>query len=284
MQGRASGRPLTRHLILWSAFCLAAPAACPPAAADVPPPITRNDFGQVGLIEIPSARMAPDGQLSLNASYFDNNQRYNLGFQLFPWMETVFKYSGLDHFSPAYPVYWDRSFSMKIRLWDESDLLPAVAIGANDLLGTGIYSGEYLVGSKQLGNIDASVGIGWGRLASTNVNAIEPAHARCRIHFVAVHSIYCWRKGELFNFGQYFHGETIGVFGGLNWRTPIEGLMLQAEYSSDRYVLERSRQLHPKEPVQFRRHLSGKYREAVQLWFVSYIYGSVLRGKSYLPA
>ena len=46
--------------------------------------------------------------------------------------------------------------------------MPAVALGINDLIGTGVYSGEYLVASKRFGNFDFSLGIGWGRLASTN--------------------------------------------------------------------------------------------------------------------
>ena len=37
---------------------------------------------------------------------------------------------------------------MKARLWDEERLVPAVAVGIDDIVGTGIYSGEYLVASK----------------------------------------------------------------------------------------------------------------------------------------
>ena len=129
--------------------------------------LVRNNFGSVGMIDMPSARMAPDGELSVGASFFQNTQHYNLGFQALPWLETSFRYSGLTHFDPAYPVYWDRSFAVKARLWDETNIFPAVAIGINDLVGTGVYSGEYIVASKRFGPLDFSLGMGWGRLGST---------------------------------------------------------------------------------------------------------------------
>ena len=61
--------------------------------------------------------MAPDGELSAGASFLQNNQHYNLGFQILPWLEGSFRYSGLQHFNPDYPVYYDRAFGVKVRLW-----------------------------------------------------------------------------------------------------------------------------------------------------------------------
>jgi hypothetical protein len=222
---------------------------------------------------MPTARLAPDGQLSFDASYFENNQRYNLGFQVFPWMETIFRYSGLDHYNSSYPVYWDRSLTVKIRLSDESDLFPAVAIGANDLLGTGVYSGEYIVGTKQFGSLDLSAGIGWGRLGST---------AAAKNPLCEIGQSFCGRSsfngpGGTFNFGQYFHGEKIGAFGGLNWRTPVDGLTLQAEYSSDKYISESDAgNFRPK--TQFNFGATYDATESVQLG-LSYIYGSSISGR-----
>jgi hypothetical protein len=204
--------------------------------ADDAPILTRNDFGEVGLIEMPSARMVADGDLSANMSFSENTQHYNLGFQFFPWLETDFHYSGLNHFDfPAYPVYWDRAFSVKARLWDETEFVPAVAVGLNNVIGVSVFSSEYLVASKQFGDFDASVGIGWGRLGSANT---------FRNPLCAISQSFCERavfspNGGQFNFGQYFHGATAGIFGGVNWRTPIKDLTLQVELSSDSYQEER---------------------------------------------
>lgn len=211
-----------------------------PSAGQValPAPLPRNNFGSVGLIEMPSARFAQDGELSVGASFFKNTQHYNLGFEIFPWLEGSFHYSGLQHFDPAYPVYYDRSFALKARLWDEAEFWPAFAIGANDVVGTGAYSGEYLVMSKQFGSIDATLGVGWGRLGSS-------ALVRNPIIGIA----HSFENRTLFPnivpgataFNTLFHGPNVGIFGGLVYKTPLDGLSLIAEYSSDTYQLESSR-------------------------------------------
>ncbi|HYS45967.1 MAG TPA: YjbH domain-containing protein, partial [Rhizomicrobium sp.] len=94
----------------------------PPAGAQEDNSPT-NLFGSRGLMGTPSARMAPDGELSVGASFLKNNQHYNFGFQILPWLEGSFRYSGLQHFQNGYPVYYDRAFGMKARLWNEGDLL-----------------------------------------------------------------------------------------------------------------------------------------------------------------
>jgi hypothetical protein len=222
-------------LLLGAAAC----AALLPAAARAEPSSAqpRNNFGSVGLIEMPSARMAPDGELGVGGSYFENTQHYNLTFQALPWLETAFKYSGLQHFDRDFPVFYDRSFGIKARLWNEGDILPSVAVGINDLIGTGVYSGEYVVATKQFGPVDATLGMGWGRLATANTikNPLR-----------LVSSIFDNRVNDTtgvgqFTTGRYFRGPNAGIFGGAVWHTPIDNLSLVAEYSSDSYTLERAR-------------------------------------------
>ncbi len=191
-------------------------------------------FGGPGIIDRPSARMAPDGELGFGASFFKNTQRYSLNFQALSWLSASFRYSGLKQFDPQFPVYYDRSFALKARLWDETDIFPAVAIGINDLVGTGVYTGEYLVASKAIGPVDVTAGIGWGRLATANTvrNPLTLLSKSFESRTDTTSGV-----GQ-FTLGQYFRGKDIGLFGGINWRTPIEGLTLKAEYSSDAYVAE----------------------------------------------
>lgn len=193
-------------------------------------------FGSRGLIATPSARMAPDGELSAGASFLKNNQHYNLGFQVLPWLETNFRYSGLQHFDPAYKVYYDRAFGVKLRLWNEGNWLPAVAVGLDDIIGTGVYNGEYLVASKRFGDVDTSIGMGWGRRSSAAqfsnpVGLIFPSFKN-RVS-------YFGQAGGA-DFKAFFHGEKVGLFGGAVWHTPLEGLSLLVEYDSDRYTHESS--------------------------------------------
>ncbi len=223
------------RLILWTGLCFVGLTTWPARAFDNNS-VVRNNFGSAGMIDMPSARMAPDGELSAGASFFQNTQHYNLGFQALPWLETSFRYSGLAHFDPSYPIYYDRSFAIKARLWDESDIFPAAAIGINDLVGTGVYSGEYVVASKQFGPLDFTLGMGWGRLGST---ALFKNPAASIFHAFEKRPTLTNPGGT--NFNVFFHGPDSGLFGGVVWHTPIRRLSLTAEYSSDTYSLEAMR-------------------------------------------
>ena len=193
-------------------------------------------FASRGVIATPSARMAPDGELSVSASFLTNNQHYNLSFQALPWLETNFRYSGLQHFQPDYKVYYDRAFGVKMRLWNEGDWLPSVAVGLDDIIGTGVYNGEYLVASKRFGDVDTSIGMGWGRRSGAaqfpNPIALIFPSFKNRVS-------YFGQAGGA-DFKAFFHGEKVGVFGGAVWHTPIEGLSLLLEYDSDAYLQERA--------------------------------------------
>ncbi len=234
MRARAAKSPRKGCLILGSVLSLLGLPILPALADDSS--LVRNNFGSVGMIDMPSARMAPDGEFSASASFFQDTQHYNFGFQILPWLETSFRYSGLQHFDPAYPVYWDRSFALKARLLNETEYAPAVAIGFDDLIGTGIYSGEYLVASKQFGAFDVSLGMGWGRLGSTALFKNPIASI-----FSSFENRPTFTTPGGTNFNVFFHGPNSSLFGGVVWHTPIERLSLIAEYSSDTYTLEASR-------------------------------------------
>ncbi len=123
----------------------------------------------MGLLQTPTARVAPEGELSLN--YRDNKQYrfYSASVQLLPWLETTLrytdvrtrKYSSVEAFSGD-QSYKDKAFDFKVRLWEEGYWLPQVAVGARDVGGTGLFDGEYLVANKARGPFDFSLGIGWG--------------------------------------------------------------------------------------------------------------------------
>jgi Exopolysaccharide biosynthesis protein YbjH len=225
--GRKTGLAGTAAL---AAILLAAPAQ----AQDNSDP--GNLFGSRGLMGTPSARMAPDGELSVGASFLENNQHYNLGFEVLPWLDATLRYSGLQHFQPEFPVYYDRAFGFKARLWDESDVVPAVAIGVDDVIGTGVYNGEYLVASKRFGDIDTSLGMGWGRYAGSAlirnpIALVLPSFNNRPIFFGQA------GQGD---FSEFFHGRNVGIFGGAAWHTPIDGLTLLIEYDSDTYAQEQA--------------------------------------------
>ncbi|AXV13677.1 TPA: YjbH domain-containing protein [Escherichia coli] len=145
-----------RHLL--SLLALGISTACYGETYPAPIGPSQSDFGGVGLLQTPTARMAREGELSLN--YRDNDQYryYSASVQLFPWLETTLRYtdvrtrqySSVEAFSGD-QTYKDKAFDLKLRLWEESYWLPQVAVGARDIGGTGLFDAEYLVASKAWG-------------------------------------------------------------------------------------------------------------------------------------
>ena len=213
--------------VLGAGLVPSSPAKAQEAASYTSPPL-RSQYGGVGLLKTRSARMAPDSTLSTVIAWNQPQQRYSLTFQAAPWLETTFSYSGFDN-SPTSDTF-DRQFDIKIRLWEEDLYIPEIAIGLQDFLGTGIFSGEYIVASKRFGPLDLSFGVGWGRLANRGV-ASNPL-IQLRDGFRTRDTDF--GVGGEVSFKQFFRGEDIGVFGGVVYDTPIEGLRVIAEYDSDR--------------------------------------------------
>ena len=117
-------------------------------------------------------------------------------------------------------------------MWKESAYLPEVALGFRDIGGTGLFSSEYLVASKRHGDLDFSLGIGWGYMGSSG-NIGNP--------FNALSSRFKTRVSETTwggaNFGRLFRGPA-ALFGGVQWRTPWDPLTLKLEYEGNDYKNE----------------------------------------------
>ncbi|MXU65138.1 YjbH domain-containing protein [Oceanomicrobium pacificus] len=209
----------------------------------------RNLYGNSGIIDMPSAEVQPDAEIAVSFSGFEGYRRSTLSFQILPRIEGALRYAVLPGFGADGSALYDRSMDLKFQLLREGPNQPAVALGFRDLLGTGVGSGEYLVATKHLRpDLAVSAGIGWGRLGSANGFANPFAHLSPG-----------WDErpagattGGTFNTGQYFKGETAALFGGVTWDTPVRGLRLMAELSSDAYAPEgRNGGFTPDHPVNF---------------------------------
>lgn len=199
----------------------------------VPPPPIYNFYGQVGLLDMPTAEFAPDGELAISVSTTKTLDRYNLAFQALPWLETAFRYSRVDKRDNGRDLY-DRSLSFKIRLVQESATWPSVAVGVQDVLGTGVFGAEYLVASKHIGDFSLTGGLGWRRFGGiaqidNPLGMIFPSFKQSDNNF---------GEGGVPSLNSFFHGPKVGFFGGATWQTPIDGLALIAEASGDQFTTE----------------------------------------------
>jgi len=189
-------------------------------------PLLASDFGVTGLIDIPTARMSADGTLTTTAAIQSRTNSYAITYQVAPWLEGTFRYTGLNDW-----FYWDRNYEAKVRLWEEQDYLPQVAIGIRDMVGTGFYNSEYLVASKAVGDFDFTLGMGWGRLAGNGVinNPLIQLSDRFADRQADV------GLGGKLSTGVFFSGEKAGFFGGIHYQPESLPVSLMLEYNPDQY-------------------------------------------------
>ena len=211
--------------------------------ADAP---SADNFGSIGLVETPTARMMPAGSVEVGAVAANPYRRIYALMQLLDWLEVDFRYTDITNvlqdgtvISPADRDFLsdlfdfngtgtvrDRGFDMKLRLSREGRFLPAIAIGLQDMFGRARFGGEYVVASKRVGAFDFHLGIGWGYFGSRDQfgNPLS-----------ALGNSFKRRETDpgtgTFNSGSYFSGRELAVFGGVEWFTPLAGLSLKADYS-----------------------------------------------------
>lgn len=191
-------------------------------------------WGGPGLTQIPTARLPGAGTVATGLAVDGRNLAHvSVGAAITPWLWINLRQT-------AYPNDWDLlepGVDATLRLAAEGPLTPAVAVGWRDALGSGIhlpgigrFSGEYLAFSKRWWSLDFTAGLGWGRLAGRG----------------AASNPLTWGRRERPESGpaargprNWFSGRDVGVFGGVAWRTPLEGLTLTLEYSPDDYGAER---------------------------------------------
>lgn len=192
-------------------------------------------YGTPGLIEMPSANVLPDAEFAMTIGGFENQQRASFSFQVSPRLTGTFRYSRFDEYTgPGTSDTFDRSFDLQYQFFQETDHLPALAFGLRDFMGTGLYTGEYVVATKTLSpRLRITGGLGWGRLASHggfgNPLGVFSDYFQDRPPLDS-------GKGGTPSFDQFFRGDA-APFGGLEWRVSND-LTVIAEYSSDAYARE----------------------------------------------
>ncbi len=191
-----------------------------------------SDLGITGVIDTPSARMQDDGTLKITFSHQDIANITNITYQATPWLETTIRYA-----YGSLP-YKDRSYAAKITLLNESEFKPNIAIGVQDIIGTGVFSSEYIVASKKIKNIDISLGLGWGRLAGKNTIKNPLLNVNDSFLNRNKKSNIGGTYGGKLRASSFFRGSKAGIFGGIKYTIPNTNFKLLAEYNTDSYQTE----------------------------------------------
>ena len=195
-----------------------------------------NNHGVIGLINMPSARFY--NEASHGITIYDGTPDQKITMTSFPydWMEASFFYTNIQgkpycgqSFDPVCQQdYKDKGFNFKFRLKEEG-LWPAIAVGINDIAGTGLYSSEYIVGSYGINRTDFHFGVGWGALNGSS-NSFKNPLGHLFDGFNNRPSGF-EEKGGQFQPDRYFSGKTASPFFGLS-HAINENLLFKLEYDS----------------------------------------------------
>ena len=201
--------------------------------------VSQTDFGGVGLMQMPSGRMADEGEFNIGVSVNDDYQQYTASIQLMSWLESTVRYTRVPDLlfssDPSYSgdnLYTDKGIDFKVRLWQEGYWLPETSIGVRDFGGTGLFSGEFFAATKRFGNLDITLGLGWGYLGQRG-NVTNP--------FCKASDEYCNRPtnikgtGGSVDYERWFKGPA-AIFGGLEYQTPYKPLRLKLEFDGNDYT------------------------------------------------
>ncbi len=194
-----------------------------------------NNQGVIGLINMPSARSYDESSYGITLYSGDPDQKITMTSSPYDWLEASFFYTNIDG-KPyceleADPVcdqdYKDKGFNFKIRLKEE-DNWPAIAVGINDIGGTGFYSSEYLVASYGINKTDFHLGIGWGTMNGSSKSFKNP--------FGYLYDNFYDRppysdEAGQFQPSRYFSGQKASPFFGVS-HVVNNKLILKAEYDS----------------------------------------------------
>ncbi len=221
-----------RHKILLL-ICAVMPA-CPMGAEHAYASESVNTSGLIGLNTTPTARMADAGDVRMGTGF---NNPYLHGFAGVQISDTLYigvRQSADTLQPPNTPTTFTPGIDTKIRLLQEGQYSPQIAIGMQSAIGDSGSAREFITLSKRYKNADFTLGLGWGRMGSAahldNPLKIFGDHFdQRRTHDAAQRN----------NPSQWFTGEDIGIFGGVEYFLPYQGLSLKLDYGADRYILER---------------------------------------------
>jgi len=222
--------------LAFAATLLALPAGAAELGDPGVPPSGSN-FGRVGLLEMPTARIRSDGVVESGVAFRRQRDFFFVNFAALPFAEATFRVTERLNGTLGRGRTSDRAFDFKLRLLDEGAWWPALAVGVQDVIGTGIYAGEYVVASKRFWGFDFTAGLGWGRLG-TGADFRNPLGAVSGRFDTRPRDV---GQGGVPSLQGLFRGRDVALFGGVEWSVPpvptpwgpLEGLRAKVEWSGD---------------------------------------------------
>ena len=196
---------------------------------------TSNNWGGIGLLQMPTARFGLEGRFSLSYNVTHPYERLMIIATPFEWLEGGFGYAYFRHIFALDILddYKDKAFHFKVRLLPESQFTPQLAVGIRDPGGTGLFGGEYLAASKRWRSVDMTLGLGWGYIGRAGgvanpLGFLGRSKERARSD---------QGTSGVFDLDGWFSGPA-AVFGGVEVQSPWRSLTFKVEWDGNNYRRE----------------------------------------------
>ena len=191
--------------------------------------------GFLGLNTVPNARMDQTGTVRAGVATLDPYMHSYIGVQIArPLYVSIRQTAEISNITETAEQFYP-GVDLKLRLLQESEHRPEIAIGLQSAIGHKKMAGEYIALSKRYHNFDITAGLGWGRFGTAK-------HLDNPLKNISNH----FRKNRNPNSentngpGNWFSGDSIGFFAGLEYFLPYDGLSLKLDYGADRYSAEKN--------------------------------------------
>ena len=171
---------------------------------------------------MPTARFYDEASHGITLYDGTPDQKITLTSSPYNWLEASFFYTNIQNkqycgatYDPVCSQdYKDKGFNFKVRLKEEG-IFPAIALGINDIAGTGYYSSEYIVASYGINNLDLHFGLGWGALNGSKNKINNP------LGYIADNfkerPTNTEDYGGQFQASRYFSGQEVSPFFGISY-------------------------------------------------------------------
>ena len=190
---------------------------------------------------MPTARFY--GEASHGITLYDGtpDQKITLTSSPYNWLEASFFYTNIQGVRYCRGTndglgcdqdYKDKGFNFKFRIKEEG-VLPAIAIGINDIAGTGFYSSEYIVGSYGINNLDFHFGLSWGSLNGSRHSFKNPLGFLSEQFYNRPTQFE--DSGGQFQASRYFSGEKASPFLGVSY---VLNKKLSIKFETDNTVTQ----------------------------------------------
>jgi len=181
-----------------------------------------NNHGVIGLINMPTARFYNESVHGITVYNGSPDKKITLTSNPYDWLEASFFYTSIEDrpycFDPIDPIcrqdYKDKGFNFKLRIKEEGNL-PSIAIGINDIAGTGFYSSEYIVSSYGINNFDLHFGMAWGTINGSRYSFKNPLGYL--YDEFNNRPVTFADKGGQFQPSRYFSGKDVSPFFGISY-------------------------------------------------------------------